>query len=35
MKMLYYGGTIHTTEENGQAEALLVDNGVIAAVGEY
>ena len=35
MKMLYYGGTIHTMEDQGQAEALLVENGVIAAVGEY
>lgn len=35
MKMLYYGGTIHTMEDKEQAEALLVENGVIAAVGEY
>lgn len=35
MKTLYYGGTIHTMEADGQAEALLVENGVIAAVGSY
>lgn len=35
MKTLYYGGTIHTMEPDGQAEALLVENGVIAAVGAY
>ena len=35
MKMLYYGGTIHTMEADGPVEALLVENGVIAAVGTY
>nr|WP_297274346.1 amidohydrolase [uncultured Agathobaculum sp.] len=35
MKMLYYGGTIHTMEEEGKVEALLVENGVIAAAGPY
>ena len=33
MKTLYYGGTIRTMEADGTAEALLVENGVIAAVG--
>ena len=33
MKTLYYGGPIRTMESGGLAEALLVENGVIAAVG--
>lgn len=33
MKTLYYGGRIHTMEPEGQVEALLVENGVIAAAG--
>ena len=33
MKTLYYGGPIRTMEAEGLAEALLTENGVIAAVG--
>ena len=33
MKTLYYGGPIRTMEADGPAEALLIENGVIAAVG--
>nr|WP_297172036.1 amidohydrolase [uncultured Agathobaculum sp.] len=34
MKTLYYGGTIRTLEETDTQQALLVENGVIAATGE-
>ena len=33
MRTLYYGGAIRTMEADGLAEALLTENGVIAAVG--
>ena len=33
MKTLYYGGPIRTMETDAPAGALLVENGVIAAVG--
>ena len=33
MKTLYYGGPIHAMETDGTVEALLAENGVIAAAG--
>ena len=34
MKTLYYGGPVRTLEADSLAQALLVENGVIAAVGD-
>ena len=35
MKTLYYGGAIRTLESDRRAEALLVEDGAVAAVGDW